>query len=145
MPTDHHSHMEPWGVRAFENDNALDWMWELEDENDTFILSDAFAAVVEMESDGEVDAQTAEEALAAAEVVAAMLERPLPGLPAEVETYIKKLKRQRPSNDLVDLALEAVERIAESSELRDRWAATESLEKWLHAVGELQYRLQGRR
>jgi hypothetical protein len=145
MPSDHHSHMQPWGVLPFENDTALDWIWELEDEDDTFILSDAFAAVVETESDGEVDTQTAEEALAAAEVLAAILGRPLPELPTEVNTYLAKVSHKRPSSDLVDLALEAVERIVESSELRDRWAATESAEKWLHAMGDLQYRLEGRR
>jgi flagellar biosynthesis/type III secretory pathway protein FliH len=137
--------MEPWGVRAFENDNALDWIWELEDEDDTFILSDAFAAVVEAESEEEVDAQSAEEAIAAAEVVAAMLERPLPGLPAEVDAYIKKLRRKKPASELVDLAMEAVERILEGSELRNRWAATEHADKWAVAMSDLQYRLQRRR
>ena len=144
MPSDHHSHMEPWGVRAFENDTALDWIWELEDEDDTFILSDAFAAIVEAETEGEVDAQSAEEALAAAEVVAAMLERPLPDLPAEVNSYLRKVRR-RPSSELVDLAVEAVERILEGSELRDRWAAAGDAEKWAVAVGDLHYRLQGRK
>lgn len=143
MPSDHHSHMEPWGVLPFENDTALDWVWELEDEKDTFLLSDCFAAVVEAEADEIVESATAEEALAAAEVLAALLDRPLPELPGEVKTYLAKIGHKQPSNDLVDLALEAVERIKEASELRERWEATESAGKWHLAVDDLRARLQG--
>jgi len=136
--------MEPWGVLAFQNDTALDWIWELEDEDDTFVLSDAFAAVIEAESEADLDIQTAEEALAAAEVVAALLDRPLAELPSEVNIYLSKVRKKQPSSELVEMATEAVERILESSELRDRWVATESADQWMHAMGDLQYRLQRR-
>jgi hypothetical protein len=137
--------MDPWGVLPFENDTALDWIWELEDEKDTFILSDCFAAVVEAEAEEIIEITTAEEALAAAEVLAALLERPLPELPGEVNTYIARLRYKRPSSDLVDLAVEAVERVREESELRARWDATEGAEKWHLAMTDLHARLMGRR
>ncbi len=142
MPSDH---MQPWGVLPFENDTALDWIWELEDEKDTFLLSDCFAAVVETEADELVELSVAEEALAAAEVVAAMLDRPLPDLPGEVSGYVAKLRHRRASPELVGLAIEAVERVHEASELRDRWVGSASAGQWRVAMDDLASRLRGRR
>ena len=62
--------MGAWGPGSFENDAALDWAWELDEDLDASALRRALAAVY--------DGKTDEEAVAAAEVVAALSAGPPP-------------------------------------------------------------------
>lgn len=134
--------MGSWGVLPFENDDALDWVWELEDAEDFTVLEDALDQVASAEPDEYVEAPEAEEALAAAEVVAALLGKPLEELPEPVDAFLDRNKGKKPDADLVSLAVKAVKRVQSSSELKELWEASDDAEKWDEVVEELLSRLK---
>ena len=134
--------MGSWGVLPFENDDALDWVWELEDAEDFAVLELSLEHVAAAEPDENVEAADAEEALAAAEVVAALLGRPLEELPEPVEAFLERTRGKKPDAELVALAVKAVKRIRSSSELKELWEASDDAEKWDEAIEELLARLK---
>lgn len=129
--------MGTWGLSPFENDNASDWVWVLAEAKDTSVLSDALEAVISEEEIFE----GCEEALAAAEVVAALRGKPLAELPEEVNVFVKEHGKKPPSAKLVKLAVTAVERIAEESDLKERWDETEDAKDWQVSLKDLLKRL----
>lgn len=130
--------MGAWGVGNFENDEAMDWIYELEDAKDFAVLERALKAVTRDES-GSADVFDASAALAAAETVAALLGFPPDDLPEEVESWIDG--KPEPPNNLVALAQRAVEAIKQKSELRDLWEENESLDEWTEVLNDTQSRL----
>ena len=130
--------MGTWGVLPFENDNALDWLWNLEEAGDPSVLIDALEAVDSVE---ELE-EDCEEAIAAAEIVAALRGKPLPDLPDEVTAFVKSQRRQEVPGKLVQLAVSVVQRIAEDSDLKDRWSETGQAAKWQLAMKDLRHRLE---
>jgi hypothetical protein len=121
-----------WGARAFENDGALDWVWELEAAEDDSVLRSALSADVS-------EAPEAEIALAAAEVVAAALGRPAGALPDEVTAWVAA-HGPAVGDDLQGLAQRAVAAASAGGELRELWTEAGDPE-WEKAMGDLQARL----
>ncbi len=80
--------------------------------------------------------------MAAAEVVAALLGEPLPELPDEVTAFVEQHEEKKPSAKLVKLARTAVERIAESSDLKTRWDESDSAKEWQQSLKDLLKRLE---
>jgi hypothetical protein len=120
--------MGAWGRGPFENDFAADWVYELEAASDWSVVQSALTSVVT--TSGYLDAMYGSTALAAAEVVAAALGHPAPGLPETVTAWVAA-HGSNPSADDVTLARRAVVRVnANDSELRDLWreAADKSFE-----------------
>ena len=83
--------MGAWGTDSFANDDAMDWIAEQE-ANGLAAVASAFAAV-DAAADDYLDASIASSALAAAEVVAALLGGPSPTRPEsdEFETWRAEL------------------------------------------------------
>lgn len=129
-----------WGAGSFDNDDALDWISELEQAASPSVLFLAFTGV-SSESDY-VEAPRCSAALAAAEVVAAAQGRPSKALPNEVRRW---LKRVRPTigAELVRNARGAVSfcRDSQNSELRQLWAESEDFQAWLAGTASLLSRL----
>jgi hypothetical protein len=69
--------MGAWGIRAFENDDASDWLYDVEESNDLSIV----AAALNVDESGYLEAPEACNALAAAEIVLALQGKPRTGLP----------------------------------------------------------------
>jgi hypothetical protein len=129
--------MGAWGHGSFDNDDALDWVGELSQAEDTKHIAETFETV--LESDDYLEAPDASTGLAAAKVVAALLGHPAPGLPEEVTTWLAGKKP--PSTGLVKKARLVVERILNDSELKDLWAESEDSSGWQREVEELLKRL----
>ena len=125
------------GTGAFDNDGAMDWVAELEEHGEQAIRK-ALATVAGADPGAEVEAPEAQEALAAAEVVAALAGHRAESLPTEVCTWIDA--HGNPADDLLDLALRATKRVASSSELRERWDEA-GADEWLATTRDLRYRL----
>jgi hypothetical protein len=124
-----------WGARSFENDDALDWVWELQESDDDSVVRSAFAAA---HAGGEVEAPEAACACAAAEVVAAAAGAPAGWLPDEVRAWVAA---HGPAvAGLRAEARAAVERVAGQSELQELWAEAGDPE-WDRAVADLLGRL----
>lgn len=87
------------------------------------------------------DVRLCQEALAAAEVVAAALGNPSDGLE---EDFIKKTERfdEDDVEELRQKASSAIDMIAVDSDLRERWASRPDVEEWVAALRDLKARLK---
>ena len=133
--------MGAWGVGVFENDDASDWIWELEDDTDGRVLIEALSVVVDTPIDEQPEAPDCSNALAAAEVVAAARAAASTAhLPTEASVWIQA-NRALVTPALLALASGAVERIALDSELKDLWDDAGDT-SWQEIVADLQARLR---
>ena len=131
-----------WDVGAFDNDDALDWVFEVSETANIAAVRVALERVAD--SSGYVQVTSANRALAAAEVVAAMNGNPNPMLPEEISDWISK-NGLKSSPELTSLARRAVTRIsdAENSELAELWSESpEMRELWAAEMARLASRLE---
>ena len=131
--------MGAWGAGTFENDDAMDWVYELEEEGLKAVAA-ALKAVAAAKPKDSIEAPDASNALAAAEVVAALIGRPAKELPEEITAFVKSAKA-KPDAGLLDSARKAVARVQTSSELKELWDYGENPKEWAAAVTDLASRL----
>ena len=136
--------MGAWGTGVFDNDTACDWVGELVESSDLSRIETTLDNVLQAGS-GYLEAPEAEEALAAAEVVAR-----LQGnwgvrdvYTAPVDEWVEE-NNLVPTEDLVQKAIRAIDRIlAPSSELLELWEETgDDLEAWKASLDDLRSRVQ---
>ncbi len=128
--------MGAWGTGSFENDDALDFLAGLDEEEDTDAVLDALDAVADADY---LEAPEASVAVAAAEVVAAMLGKPAPRLPKELAAWART--QGAPEPELLTAATKALNAVLEKSELKDLWDDSEETERWVTGVKALLARL----
>lgn len=117
--------MGAWGLGSFENDTALDWVFDLT-EGGLDLIEQALDVVPGLQ----LDADEGSQALAAAEIVAALNGRGRGNLPEEVTAWMASVQPMdaQPLRAKALQALDAV--LSEDSELRELWAETEDFEAW---------------
>lgn len=132
--------MGAWGVLAFDNDDANDWAYELEEVSDLSLIESAFAAVEE--ADDYLEAPEACNALAACEILSR-----LRGNAGYQNAYTKKVDAwgkqhpMTPSRELVARASSVIGRIlSDKSELKELWLEDDPA-KWLASIDDLRQRL----
>ncbi len=121
-----------WDVGSFDNDDALDWVWELSESDDLSTVEDALQAAVN--STDYLEAPTGSIALAAAEVVAALRGNPGSNLPPEVSEWTNAHKLVV-SDALLKIARTAVAQVrnSDSSELAQLWSDSDEMASLWHA------------
>ena len=130
--------MGAWDIGSFSNDDALDWLIDLQEEDDLGILEDAFSAVIEQK--GQLpEATDSSIAIAAGEVLAALLGSPMADLPEEVVEWLPG--KPKPAKDLIQQAQEALKIVLRESELRELWEEAEEFTAWKEEVEGLITRL----
>ena len=132
--------MGTWGVGSFENDQALDWVGELEGCDDFSWIEECLGVDPGRK---DLDVCIGTDVVAASEAVAAMLGRPASDLPEELAAWIV----QHRSLDAVahrDKAIALLEAVlSERSELCRLWQANpEELPGWKQGVHDLISRLR---
>lgn len=135
--------MGAWDASSFGNDTANDWAYSLEESGDGGFIEETLQRVLNS-ADEYLEAPEAEEAIAAAEVVAWLL-----GRRGALHAYTEKIAVWvenhpiKPSATLVKAAVAALDRIqGPNSELAELW---EGQEEWTRAVNDLRHRLRGAR
>ena len=131
-----------WDIGPFDNDDAMDWVWELSESDDLSVVKQALQDVID--TSGYLEAPTASMAIAAAEVVAALKGAPRAQLPAEVIEWVERNESEVDA-DLVATARQAIARIRdeELSELAQLWSdSEEAAEEWRAELTDLEQRLQ---
>ena len=129
--------MGTWGIGSFDNDDAADWVYELEESGGADAISQALRAIG---PDGYLEAPDCSIALAAAEVLAALQGQPSESLPPEVITWVND-NPVEVDDDLLGLALMAIHRIETESELKDLWEESGELDEWAATLNDLKERL----
>lgn len=128
--------MGAWGFLPFENDDALDWLDELEG-GGADVVRGALAKV----NGGYVEAPEGSIAVAAADITAACQGNPSGDLPENVADWVTAHGAEITAED-VELALEAVGRVAgEKSELAELWDDADEPE-WRESLEDLAERLR---
>lgn len=128
--------MGAWGAGSFDNDDAVDWLADLERSRGVDAIAAAFGAV---EAGDEPEAPESSTAIAAAEAVAALNGHPTADLPGEITDWLASA-RPHPDPALTERARAAVQRIRASSELKELWDEGDPAE-WHAHLDDLQQRL----
>jgi hypothetical protein len=132
--------MGTWGSGSFENDDALDWVAELEETEDLSAIIRALDAILDS-SDGYLEAPDCAAALAAAEIVAALEGNPSPSLPDEIIQWVYAHNHLTIGTDTVSKTQAAVKLVLLGSELQELWEEADAFEEWRDTVTELLDRL----
>jgi len=134
--------MGAWSHEPFGNDTAADWADGLEESRDFGPV----AAVLQRAADSgeDLDAGEAEEAVAAAEVLAKAL-----GRGTQSDAYTEPVDEWlasitvKPSVELLQLAQRALARVlAPDSELRELWEESDDFAQWQSSIAALQTALR---
>ncbi len=128
--------MGSWGTAAFDNDDASDWVYQLEKGGITAVESAVADALRATDLEVPVDVN----AIAAAEVVAAALGRPADALPDDVQELVGGLSASVTADHAVR-ARTAVERVLEGSEVAELWGESDDDAAWRASVEDLIERL----
>lgn len=130
--------MGAWGAGVFENDDAMDFVFEISEAEGWKLVRRVLRECLE---EGFTDASQSAMALAAAEAVAAAMGHPVKDLPTEVASWVAQHREDLPAG-LEDRARDAVEKIMdeEESELRQLWADEDDA-AWKAALDDLINRL----
>lgn len=130
--------MGTWSHEPFGNDSANDWAYGLEEAGDLRYLEETLDKAIDPENEY-LDAGDAEEAVAAAEVVAKLL-----GKGTQTDSYTAKTDEWvrtiglPPTPELRRKAAQALRRaLSENSELRELWEETEEAAIWRESVERL--------
>lgn len=133
------------GISVFESDSAGSFI------SDLFTTGYGLLEVALdniLEEDSEPGVIECEEALVAAEFVAAALGNPAFDFPEDAREWMAD--QLQPGSDeflqvasLGDKAAEAIDRIVADSELREMWDGSVSYDEWVNNLIELQKRLTG--
>lgn len=131
--------MSVWGMGIFENDDSLDWIYDLADSGSLTRVSVALDVIIH-NKDEFPELSDCRIALAAAEIIAAMHGDPTPDLPEEAEEWIgdKILENE----NLRAKAEDAVTLILRNSELKEKWDRSLNFETWQIKIQNLQKRLE---
>jgi hypothetical protein len=132
--------MGAWGTGVFENDDALDWVYDLEKAKDTRRLVETLETVTKR-GDAYLEAPECCSALAAAQVVVALGGGSTPDLPEECRKWVELHRGERPT-PLLALSLSAIERVGSNSELKELWTASDEAAKWYDGLSDLEERLK---
>jgi hypothetical protein len=128
-----------WGVASFENDAADDWFYSVEEAPDPgAVMAAAIDDALSSADYLEVDLCCA--AIAAAELCACCAGQWAAQLPDHVRSWVQTHPHE-PHADEIELAVQAVSRVREESELRELWEETADCAHWLAEVDDLLARL----
>jgi len=122
--------MGVWGVKTFENDSALDWVSELEDEKDLVQVIIKFYdlfEVINRKDDNFIDSDLASEVLVASEIVAALLGNPSNDLPPTIARWLKKKSFDR---GLVTVVNDIIMNTEFEDNTKEEWKSCDKKEKW---------------
>lgn len=133
--------MGAWGAGCFENDDALDWLCDLEDSDSSDLIRETIQVAIDAPPGDDLEAPECCSALAACEMVAALSGKPPSDLPEDAKAWLEQNSAVA-DNAVLQLAMKAVERIRTDSELKDLWEDAESLDEWTPVVDDLASRLR---
>lgn len=129
--------MSAWNYYTFDNDAAADFAEDFLENPSEALLYEALATAAEEE--GALETDEASQALAAAEIVAAILGKPAQDLPPGLIPVIVRLDAD--GEELRELAEEAVTAVLNKSALQEHWSASADYGRWQELQRDLLARL----
>jgi hypothetical protein len=131
--------MGAWGSGNFENDTALDWLEDINNNDVKAQVRQALGRVVKAKKGTLLNSDSCCIALAAAEIVAASV-----GAPSEPEVRELLAQLEAPFETAdIEMAIAAAARIDESSDLQQLFDGRGRYEAWHDVVANLILQLKG--
>jgi len=132
--------MGTWGMGTLENDDAADWLDELQSSNDGAVLQSTLEEHTTTE--GYLEAPEGVHILCAGEIIAALLGQPAPDLPAGAGDWVQE-HESLDASSLIPIAIKKIERVLDNgSELRELWQENEiDYSNWHESVLALKAKL----
>jgi hypothetical protein len=131
--------MSVWGAGIFENDDALDWIYDLADSGSFSRVVSALDVILK-NKDAIPEISDCRIALAAAEIVASMSGDPSSELPEEAEEWIgENILEDEKIREKAELAVKLILR---QSELKNKWENSANFQEWQATLSNLQKRLE---
>lgn len=132
--------MGSWGEGNFENDDALDWVYDLENSKGLNTL--LFPLYVINSYAEYLSLPDCCEALAASEIIAASLSGDFSNIPEEAKFWLDQRqglfgKKPKITEDNALSAKTAIEKIVYDSELKDLWEESDHFDDWLKVQNDL--------
>jgi hypothetical protein len=124
-----------WGHEPLENDDAMDFMDDLSEEPKWALVQAAFLPALE---DGYLEAPEASVAVAAAAVLAAA--RSDAEIGEEIAALLGVLGPA--PKDLLPMALKALAKVGDGSELDELWSESDDYQPWRAALATLESELK---
>jgi len=125
--------MGAWGISTFQNDDAADWLYDLEETNDLSLLDSTF----DRANSEYIESPDGSCILAAAEVLLALLGAKRDGIPENAVSWIKSNKTLDASG-LKTRAHKAVMAVlSDKSELKELWQEGDDDEAWKAEVNSI--------
>lgn len=137
--------MGAWGEENFSNDDAADWVWELERSKG---INTLIAPIKRINDSSEyLESPECCEALAAAEVVAAGLTSDFSNVPEEVKNWLNKKqgffgKKPTIEQTHANMAIQAITKIIDNSELKELWQDSANYHDWQEIQSTLMVKLK---
>jgi hypothetical protein len=128
-----------WGPGIYDNDDVMDWIYDLAEEGGLAVLMEALEVVLRNKND-DLDTADCRIALAAADLVAALNGDIDPDIPEEAEDWIAMITKTAES--LRPKAEEAVRKVLDSSRLKNEWISSEDYPEWEKTITGLLKRLE---
>jgi hypothetical protein len=132
--------MGTWGHRNFENDNALDFIAEVE-ERGAERIEEAIRVVANYPEDDPLGSDDGIAALAAIEYIAAAKGKQSEDFPEDAEEWLQKTAPGSLLSIDSSAITKAIERIRSNSELRELWNKSEEMDQWLAVLSDLEKRV----
>lgn len=134
--------MGAWGHLNFENDTALDLVYDIE-EKGADRIKNAIEAINSREEDSFLDSDLCSEALAAIEYIAAVKDKASEDFPEDAEEWLTPANKESllAIRNLIPKSKQAIDRIQHNSELKDLWEETEDFSKWTKVLEDLATRI----
>ncbi|MBP6013622.1 MAG: DUF4259 domain-containing protein [Alphaproteobacteria bacterium] len=132
--------MGAWATDSFANDDALDWLLDFVETPTIEMLRDTLEHITTMDADEYLEAPDCSEAVAAAEIVAALHGRPSAKLPDDLRDWLQTDHGLK-AGSLIHTAADAMKRIMQNSELQELWDDSDSSAGWLDDMAGLIRRL----
>jgi hypothetical protein len=134
--------MGAWGHLNFENDTALDLVYEIE-EKGADRIKNAIEAINSREEDSFLDSDLCSEALAAIEYIAAAKDKASEDFPEDAEDWLTPANKESllVIRNLIPKSKDAIDRIQHNSELKDLWEETEDFNEWTKVLENLATRI----
>lgn len=131
--------MGAWGSDGFSNDDALDWLQDFAEAPTLEMLKDTLEHIVVADAE-DLEAPDCSEAIAAAEIVAALSGKASAKIPDELNAWLQtdhglNAKALRP------LARKAMQSIEKASELQELWDESDLKKQWHAEMTDLIGRL----
>lgn len=138
--------MGAWGHEAFENDDALDLLGDLQEKNNINslyeIIKQALQQKAEEGDDAYIEVDIASYIVSIGEIIALMRGHPHADLPEQLLEWHEKQSHATPTDQQVKQVIEALQLVRDTSELQELWEETDEFGVWQDSVDDVMKRLK---